>query len=383
MNGHGAEAMPAVRRAAPGRWIVVSDVHLDVVPSRRDGAGGLATFLGELAETEGTDTTLVLLGDVFELLAPVRRDEAVGLARLSAVLEANPHVVAGLRRCVLAGIAVVVVPGNHDIDLVRPGLVAHLRARVGGVGDAGLRVQPWHYAVAGVLYAEHGNQHHDLNRFPHVLAPFVPARPDEVFAPPLARVVACGGPGHRALTLLGAVAATCWTDSRLARWPARTEHGRQLVEHAHAAGIEPELVEVLDRCARLRVRRTVRRLGRLAAGRLPLAAAPPPDRYLLDAAERLVATDARIGATFPHLVFGHTHVARDVLLGDGTTRYLNCGTWSDHVKPDGRAVTDPDAFPYVEIDHDGHDTLAGVRWWRPPDRRTSARLVPITTGRTP
>ena len=79
------------------------------------------------------------------------------------------------------------VAGNHDLDLVRPAVGQRLRWHLGvAASDDRVRIWPWLYVVPGVLYAEHGNQHHDLNRFPRILDPYSRRRPGEMHTPPLA-----------------------------------------------------------------------------------------------------------------------------------------------------------------------------------------------------
>ena len=64
-----------------------------------------------------------------------------------------------------------VVGGNHDIELTRPALAALFTALLGlEVGHPRVRFSPWVVHEPGVFYAEHGNQHHDLNRMPTVLS---------------------------------------------------------------------------------------------------------------------------------------------------------------------------------------------------------------------
>lgn len=367
---------------ASGRWIFLSDVHLDVVPDRRDGAGALASFLCELGRETRPETTLVLLGDLFELLAPARRDETAGRERLGAVLDANPDVVAALRDCVAARVTVAVVPGNHDIDLVRPRLAGLLVDRLTAGHGGRVDVHPWRYAVPGLLYAEHGNQHHDLNRFPHSPAPYSRRRPTEMFVPPMARTVDGERPWRNGATVLTALAASWWAESSLARRPTGAHTRCQPDPSVGPASLDPELVRQLDQRSRVRLGRTARRLVTARARQVVHAPGAATDGYLIEAADHVAGVCAGLGHHFPFLVFGHTHVARDLTLPDGSTRYLNCGTWSDHVKPADPTTADPGAFPYVEIDGTGGGRAA-LRWWRPPEHRSAHRSIPSTPWRTP
>jgi UDP-2,3-diacylglucosamine pyrophosphatase LpxH len=348
---------------SPGRrWIICSDAHLDTGPDRRDGAGALAQFLDHLVAGDTGGLRVVLLGDVFELLRPARRDEAAGLARLDAVLAANASFVAALRRCLGAGVPVDLVVGNHDIDLLRPAVAARLRDHV-GAGHHLLHVRPWVYHVPGVLYAEHGNQHHDLNRFPDVFEPFSRRRPAEMHVPPLATDGPTSGSSlRRTAGIMTGLASTWWADRRWTTLAAR----RGLEAWARAAAFDPDLAVGLQRAARVRFPVTAPRLARLAARRALRRPAGEPDAYLVHAAERVRRTCVRHGARYPVYVFGHSHIARQLTLGDGRSRYLNCGTWSSHLHAGDPALDDPGLFPYVEIERSGDRIGTAVRWWRRP-----------------
>jgi hypothetical protein len=214
-----------------------------------------------------------------------------------------------------------------------------------------------------VLYAEHGNQHHDLNRFPDILAPFSRRRPAEMHVPPLATDAPTSGRSWRRRAGLAAVLAGTWWEDR--RWTT-LDGRRQLAPWAHVARFDLELAVALQRTSRVRIASTGPRLARLAARQALGREAGPPDAYLVRAAERVRRTCAGHGATFPFYVFGHSHIARDVVLGDGRSRYLNCGTWSSHMHADDPAIAEPDRFSYVEIERTDDRVAAGVRSWLRP-----------------
>ena len=217
-------AAPTAPRPAR-RWVFVSDVHLGTVGGRRDTGPALAQFLEGLATRRDPASRVVLLGDVLEMLESSGRDEAAALERLDAIVAANTAVFSALRRCIRCGIVVEVVAGNHDLDLVRPAVGERLRwhLRVTPTDDR-VRTWPWLYVVPGVLYAEHGNQHHDLNRVPRVLDPYSRRRPGEMHTPPLATVHASArgrafNSTRRRLAFLAAVLTT-WYGERAATEPA-------------------------------------------------------------------------------------------------------------------------------------------------------------------
>jgi glycosyltransferase involved in cell wall biosynthesis len=135
---------------------------------------------------------------------------------------------------------------------------------------------------------------------------------------------------------------------------------------ARGAMFDADLAVGLQQASRVRIGPTGRRLARLAARRTLRRPTGASDAYLVRAADRVRRTCARYGATYSVYVFGHSHVARDVTLGDGRSRYLNCGTWSSHLHAGDPALAEPDLFPYVEIERSGDGVTAAVRWWRRP-----------------
>jgi UDP-2,3-diacylglucosamine pyrophosphatase LpxH len=161
------------------RAFVLSDLHLGPV-------GGAAideafvSFVEWVVEGARSDTRpwrLILLGDLFDLLhVPV--DVRDPLAALEAVAAEHSSALAALGAAAVGGIAVDLIPGNHDSELVDRGLQDRLRtlvAEAAGIGTARLRqnfrVRPWFLLVPGLLYAEHGSQYHALNAVADPLAP--------------------------------------------------------------------------------------------------------------------------------------------------------------------------------------------------------------------
>ncbi len=360
-----AGTVPTGSRSAP-RWLFVSDVHLGTVDGSRDTGRALAQFLEDLAGTAGPASRLVLLGDVFEMLESSGRGEAGALARLDAIVASNEAVFSALRRCIEQGVVVEVVAGNHDMDLVRPAVERRLRGHLGvGPTDDRLRIWPWLYVVPGVLYAEHGNQHHDLNRFPRILDPYSRRRLGEMHTPPLAAAhPPAGGQAagwtRRRLAFLSAALAT-WRGELAAADPA---YWATVSSYAVSIGLPGALVATLERRSRLRPIVAARRLTAVLRRRVLGRPSDLPDAYMVEAAADVHRICARWGSAFPVYVFGHTHVAADLGLDDGAARYLNCGTWSPYFRRDDPAAGEPTAFPFVEVVADGAGVRGSLRWWR-------------------
>jgi len=354
--------------------VLLSDLHMG---AGRDGVdapdpfaddAALAALLDHLAdrpERLNVSLRVILLGDIVDFVLvgagedPFDRSAGAANRDLTAIAGAHPGVLAALGRlAATAQVEVDVVPGNHDMELALPGVssrLGSLAAAAAGLPQTGaaLRVLPWMVHVPAVLHAEHGQQHHDLNRFAD-LAILPDARADSLGRlPPAAHLDALlaarqagTGPRRLAGTLaraaprLVASAGTLvpgpWTGS-----PSRCHgvfqpaipserHGGAFapgsLEQRDRCGLPPALVRELDRASAVGPALVARRLGRRAlAG--AARAAQPSGLDLRPAAARTDAILARHGCSVPFVVFGHTHAPLDEPLGAGT-RYLNAGTWS-------------------------------------------------------
>lgn len=189
--------------------VVLSDLHLSAGYDERTGTfdrnedffydGAFARLLAYLrgrAEREGRRWRLVLLGDIFDFLqvelpgqqGPLDTGERVTIAKLSRIARGHPRFFAGLGEWVAAGFGVDFVPGNHDIELIRPSLqkrfVELVAAAGGGERSAKLiRFHPWIYYVPGLVYAEHGHQYDDVNSFRTQLRPFLDGTGQQIDVP--------------------------------------------------------------------------------------------------------------------------------------------------------------------------------------------------------
>jgi UDP-2,3-diacylglucosamine pyrophosphatase LpxH len=354
------------------RLVIVSDLHMATAdgplgdPFAEDEA--FAGLLGALA-SDGPPTRLVLLGDTFDLVL------ADG-GGLDAIAAAHPAVFHALGGFVRSGHTVEVVPGNHDIDLMERPVQERLRELVGAaVGDrnAGARIgfRPWIVYVPGVLYAEHGQQHHDLNHFKSV-----PSGPDDAGGGALppglcldqARVRLAGLRRRRpaataavqGAALAGGIARAGASVLRTGGPWSRRRRERRLRDHALELGLPAEALVEIDRRATPTPLSIAGRMARRAAQ----AQSPEP----MSAAARTVCEIlADTGATIAFCVFGHTHIAADRRVGEhpSAPRYLNAGTWSTMVRR-GRDGAE-DRLHWVEIEHGGGPSpTARLRHWESP-----------------
>jgi UDP-2,3-diacylglucosamine pyrophosphatase LpxH len=360
------------------------DFHLD---------GAFARFV-EWRRGAGTEHQrpwrLVILGDFLDFTrvelgaaGEDRRRLDVGteaaLAKLERIAAGHPKVFAALRSLVDSGTPLQLIPGNHDLELLHPAVQARLRQLLlpaFGRPAAAISFQPWITGVPGLLYAEHGQQHHDLNNVTELLCwsqqslPELPlgsllpeylhalmdaADPSQVpLEPSLGRLAAAAR--ARPLRMVAALPAHAGLLRALGRHVAersgrRGERARPayrretLARHAAAVGLEPSSLVAIDQLA---PRSPARMLLRLVRQRLTLARGPGTEGADVRTALRSAAAAvhkllAASGRTVPFYVFGHTHAAECTAVGNGAT-YLNSGTWSSMVRGSIGAPT------FVEID---------------------------------
>ena len=270
------------------RTLVVSDLHLGA-RLRRDVLRRREPLQALLAALEGVDR-LVLLGDVVELLEH-RPAQAMEVAE--PVLRA---IGAGIQR----GAEVIVVPGNHDSELVAPWLRTHgisaavdaelprdATALLAGVtswlGPADVRVRYPGVWLSDGVWATHG---HYLDR--HLLpeTAFGVARgllgrlPRDGAAP--VDYERAGGPS---LTRLEAL---------LTRWLPRP-----------LAGLVDDLAELLRAATMPRVRRVPR--GLMSRRMSPLTASVLGAQMRRASIPALGRVAHRLGVEADWVLFGHVH----------------------------------------------------------------------------
>jgi UDP-2,3-diacylglucosamine pyrophosphatase LpxH len=351
------------------RIVIVSDLHMATGDGPQPDPFADDEPFAALVEAVASDrrpTRLVLLGDTFDFVlagtpTSSRRDADTAAARrsLDAIAAAHPRVFAALGRYARNEHILVVIPGNHDLELLERSVQQHLRAlllRAAGGGDAASRISflPWVLHVPGVVYAEHGQQHHDLNYVGNLVAPGgaevrapVGVRLDEARAE-LTRLRISGAPAVDVLRRGAAHAARAGiAGGRLAMPRALRLRADLLHEHAEAVGIPPAALLAVDRHATPSLLTMTTRLGARAMAR----GRHGSGGFMLGGARAVAGELARAGTPAPFLVFGHTHVAADTALGrePGAPRYINAGTWSTLVRPGGDVRAD--RLRRVEIEY--------------------------------
>lgn len=196
--------------------LVLSDVHLgsDLVQHARPGAP-VRTAASERRDRELSALLdwyrqrprgerpwrLVIAGDFIDFVgmslpAPAQglctepnedeREHGLGsavdhtLAKLERVAEHHGRVFEALGRFLDAGNTMVVVRGNHDVDLHWPEVQAAFKnviARSYSGASERIEFSDWFYYEKGVVFIEHGHQYDEFCSYEHVLHPVTPLDP--------------------------------------------------------------------------------------------------------------------------------------------------------------------------------------------------------------
>jgi UDP-2,3-diacylglucosamine pyrophosphatase LpxH len=376
------------------RVFVISDLHLGGAPGfqmcSRLGRADLARFIRWTAKQVSTEreTELVVNGDIVDFLAEqpfaAFTDDADALARkLGAILERTAEVWDAFRAAREAGVRLVLLLGNHDIELSLPVARALIAERLGD--DVPLVADNGAY-TRGELLVEHGNRYDSWNAIPHDAlrqvrsalsrcepAPKLPPVPGSELVVRVMNGLKARYPfvdllkpeTSAALPLLAVLEPACFDQlaqvfqlhrqSRKRKFDDNgTPRDRGLVAAATpSVSDEPmlDLARTLTGAATTRgevagLRATVgalldvwlaatstsdretqlRRLWRA----LRAYADEHYDAFSVDKESEVYLAPARAMAArgWKVVVFGHTHLAKRVALPDGAV-YLNTGTWAD------------------------------------------------------
>lgn len=164
---------------------ILSDLHLGAGDALDDFRSDreFTLLLERASRNRGTE--LILNGDTFDFVAvrlentsykPFSRmgcTEEESLAKMDKIVEAHPQFFRSLREFIERGNRVVLVPGNHDVDLFWPTVRERLLELLGFPGPEG-----FHFESSGVytsqgVYVEHGHQYFADNAFEDFRHPFI------------------------------------------------------------------------------------------------------------------------------------------------------------------------------------------------------------------
>ena len=204
--------------------VVVSDLHLGRGKNSHTGRFheleaffydedfcSFCHWIVEDAHKRNTKLRLIINGDAFDLLRidrPPQTPEATLVERrfgpvmtpdraardISEILDGHPGFVAGLAWVLSAGHEVIILPGNHDIEIQWPpvrrqieaAILADLREQLSSELEldeacARLRFPPWFWYEPGRIWIEHGCQYDPENAFRYWLRADMAAAPRKVY----------------------------------------------------------------------------------------------------------------------------------------------------------------------------------------------------------
>ncbi len=347
-------------------WYVLSDLHLTGGPGSRDIDAALPRFLEAVAGPGmSARRTIVLLGDTFDLHGPVHQSWAEVAQRIECLAGAHAGILEALAALVRGGVGLHVVGGNHDIQLTRPAAATLLTSLLGlEAGHPGVRFSPWVVHEPGVFYAEHGNQHHELNRMPTVLS--VRELGDGRETLPVTPLAAAsrGHPGGSAEgTAVARVARSLRSTQRHERMARTAWYDGLLAREAAGLGMSGRALADVAATSRFNTRRALTAAARRSLERR--VGVNRPGSYLAPRAAEIHRILTRHGQPAAAYVFGHTHRAERLELpGAPAATYLNAGTWGSDIRGTGPDQVDRGLFPFVQITAFPDCVRAELRFWR-------------------
>ncbi len=426
------------------RFVVASDFHLGR-GIREKGSGprlelfrhdaAFSSFIDDIrrrAEEDSYALNLIILGDFLDFprvpSAPGTRagsdDDAV--AKLREIALGHPDVFMSLARFLESGGILHLLPGNHDVELLRPAVRAAVQRTLDPAGAGEIRWYPWFMLIPDLLYAEHGNQYHDINSFPALVEiERVPisgaARPigalyDEHVIH-LTQLVGARSASStiRLSNLIGILGRN---PTMLARSiPSQARFGIQLVAQGLAMrkpiggrrrrryrqeDLEPfatrmdlpiDAVIAIDRIAEeiasgfwgrlgrgigtmARTRIAGRKAGSSGERDLGFPSSPAQRATLLrDVAGEIDRILANAGRNAPFYVFGHTHLAdcAPVNGGNSSAICLNAGSWLVTQADSFDLTSEQPLMTFIEIDRNpGHNPTARLMIWDDQQGRPEA-----------
>lgn len=402
--------------------IILSDLHLasgidphtQKLTRQEDffSDSAFAHFVDHLlhrAADEHRTWRLLLLGDVFDFLHvpdPSSAEHNHSLAesaleKLDRIAAGHPVFFEALGRFSAAGFPLGVMPGNHDIELLFPLVqqrLVELVARFTSQAALPIHFYPWIYYIPGLLYAEHGQQHHDLNTFPMLLKlaqhescttkdlpigshfdNYLYALLDrldpqaECIKPPLAalrRAIRA-----RPIAVLMAVRLHLAFFKVLMRQvthagTTKTIRKEPLLEsYAAEIGLNTPTLKALNHLSSTSGLSIVKRLLCKSLQKTK----PGNGDYLHQAARNIHEILKAADLNVRYYVFGHSHAAGQFpLSGDDTAWYLNSGTWTTLPPEVCPTPSHLQPLTYIEMDCE----TAAAHLWLWDDTHGQSRLFP-------
>lgn len=395
--------------------IILSDLHLSAVQDIKSGHCvaregfhydvAFNHFLDHLlarVKSESAECEILLLGDFLDFLhtkVPLTESnlltttEASSLQKLKAIINAHPLVFEALKRFAATGFRLSVMPGNHDIDLMRPAVQRVLKESIKTDSGTNIHFHSWIYHVPGVIYAEHGHQYHDINAYTTLLAPARSGTENELELPVgayfdlyLFHLIERVKPPtenlnaplrylfnsylKQPLKLITTFPDLCkffyavlrqfaYRSSRQFRIRRQRYQERVLSSYAVSTGLSYSTCVALDQLAEVNNSKMVKRL----LGNALSKSDSIKTGYLYPKALLISRILRSENKEVPFYLFGHSHRQANVSLEDQFDAfYLNGGTWSSPKYPG--SAGDRSLFPFVEIEWENnqHPKASLMQW---------------------
>ena len=366
------------------------------------------------AASKGHSLHLVLLGDVFDFLrieshtAPQHRysldsSPATAVEKLRRIAAGHAEFFQALGRLLDAGGVLELLPGNHDIELIRQPVQSVFKELVVAtcqkpISAVQIRFHPWVLYVPGAFYAEHGQQHHFINSFPDLMFLYYDQPPGAFHLPPgshfeiyLSSLARLAAPylneqpaglavllrillRHPALWLAGAANHLRFAAALLQDLLHRplikfggisTAQAQRLQALSAESGLDVPFLGRLEQMTRLSSLKMFQHVVRL----LTRKASAQTGGYLYQSALAIHHLLMSTGQAVPFYVFGHTHQsARLPLLSQGFPAfYLNAGSWIGMDHPAGNDPMAASVFQAVRITvSSGADPSGEILTWVDP-----------------
>jgi hypothetical protein len=323
----------------------------------------------------------------------VDTSDGATMAKLGRIARGHRELFAALGAFAAAGYPVDVVPGNHDVELIRPAVqrrLVELLCESCGLPEAAEQItfHPWIYFVSYLF-----NQIESIDPFADNVRPVTSYLVWALQAHPVLTISTLGY--H--LRLLVAVLRRSKDQTPLELRARRDAYRREVLPaYAETVGLDYDSVVAIDRLAAVpamtnkfhqlqaivlgplveiapaiaglvaiyfglgRIRPGARSLATYALGvaglvwrgrRATRSPTSQPAGYLHRAARRIRRILHRAGGGVPLYVFGHTHAAEQVPL---TTErrppyYMNAGTWTPTVPTSFDLLGARETFGFVQV----------------------------------
>jgi len=297
---------------------------------------------------EDYEIELIMNGDMMNLIQvdyhghyTVVITEAVSCVKLESIIKGHPEFFKALKKFLKTrGRSMSYVIGNHDQEMMWPKAREIFEKAV----EAPVNWRNTHYLVDG-LYVEHGHQYEAINRVDPQLPFLTKNLPEPILNLPW---------------------GTLFTIQYIIRLKHQMPHidkvrpFNMLIWWSLIHDTWKTLVSLFQLVCYFIATRFSKNQYRHSNFKMTLKMLREASIFpeLADAAKRILRTPE-----IHTVVFGHTHVYRQLVIADGK-QYLNTGSWTDIVSLDLESYARRQKLTYVRMDYDEHEKpQPSLRHW--------------------